>query len=141
MDLKVWAPFADFDKEWRFDFPRFVREGAEFRPSIDVVRTNGLLVLTAELPGMVADEVEVSLEGDILTIEGEKSDEREVSEADCYIHERMFGSFRRRIAVPDGVSADDIAADFTDGILTVSVTIPETKTEEPRRIPVGAQAS
>lgn len=138
MDLKIWAPFADLDKEWRLDFPRFVREATEFRPSMDVVRTDGQLVLTAELPGMTPDDVDVSLEGDILTIKGEKSDEREVTEADRYLHERTFGSFQRRIAVPDGVSADDVAADFDNGILTVRVTIPEEKTTEAKRIPVGA---
>ena len=141
MDLKVWAPFADFDREWRLDFPRLVREGAEFRPSIDVVRTNGQLVLTAELPGMAAEDVDVVLEGDILTVEGQKSDEREVSDEDHYIHERAFGSFRRRITVPEGVTADDVSADFAEGVLTVSVSIPDEKIEEPRRIPVGAKES
>lgn len=141
MDLRVWAPFTDLDKEWRFDFPRFVREATEFRPSMDVVKKDGQLVLTAELPGIGPDEVDVSLTGDMLTISGEKSEEREVTEADHYLHERTFGSFQRRIAVPDGVTADDIAADFDNGILTLRVTIPEEKTTEPRRIPVGAKTS
>jgi HSP20 family molecular chaperone IbpA len=52
MDLKTWTPLPYLDKEWRIEFPRFVREVGEFRPSMDVVRTDGQLVLTAELPGM-----------------------------------------------------------------------------------------
>ncbi len=141
MDLKTWSPIPYLDKEWRIEFPRFVREAGEFRPSMDIVRTNGQLVLTAELPGMSSDNVEVSLDGDILTIKGEKDDEREVSEADRYVHERTFGSFQRRITVPDGVTADSIDADFENGVLTVQVTLPEDKEVEPKRIPVGAKTS
>lgn len=139
MDLKTWTPFPHLEKEWRIDFPRLVRETGEFRPSIDVVRTNGELVLTAELPGMSSDDVEVSLDGDTLTIKGEKTDEREISEADRYLHERTFGSFKRRMTMPDGVSVDAIDANFENGVLTVQVTLPEEKCVEPKRIPVGAK--
>ena len=139
MELKLWSPFVDLDKEWHFDFPRFVRETTVFRPSMDVTRTDGELVLTAELPGISADEVDVSLDGDILTIKGEKSEEREVSEEDRYIRERTFGSFSRRIVVPDGVSADGIDASFDNGVLTVRVALPDEKAIEPRRIPVEAK--
>ena len=106
---------------------------------MDVVRTNGTLVLTAELPGMTADDVDVSLEGDVLTIKGEKADEREVTEADRYVHERTFGSFHRRMTVPDGVTAKAIDANFENGILTVQVTLPEAKEVEPKKIPVAAK--
>jgi HSP20 family protein len=141
MDLKTWTPLPYLDKEWRIEFPRFVREVGEFRPSMDVVRTDGQLVLTAELPGMSKDDVEVSLDGDILTIKGEKSDEREISEADRYVHERTFGSFQRRMTVPDGVTVDGIDADFENGVLTVQVALPEDMEVEPKRIPVGAKTS
>ena len=139
MDLKTWTPFPYLDREWRLDFPRFMRETNEFRPSIDVVRTNGTLVLTAELPGITADNVDVSLDGDILIIKGEKTEEREVSEADRYVHERTFGSFQRRMTVPDGVSAEGIDANFENGILTVQVVLPEDKEIEPKKIPVLAK--
>lgn len=141
MDLKVWAPFVDLDKEWRLDFPRLMRETEAFRPSMDVAKTDTEIVVTAELPGIDPESVEVSLDGDILTIAGEKSEEREESEADRYVHERVFGSFQRRIAVPDGVMADDIAANFDNGVLTVRVGIPAEKAVEPRRIPVGTKTS
>lgn len=138
MDLKLWAPFMDIDKEWRFDFPRVVREAASFRPSMDVTKTDGKLVLTAELPGISPDGVDVSLTGDILTIKGEKNEEREVSEEDRYLHERTYGSFQRRITVPDGVTPDSIEAKFDNGVLTVVVSVPEEKTAEAKHIPVGA---
>lgn len=139
MELKVWSPFGELDKEWRFDFPRLLHESFEFRPSIDVVKDDDRLVLTAELPGMTPDDVDVSLDGDILTVKGEKSDEREITEDDRYVSERTFGAFTRRITVPDGVSPDSIDATFANGVLTVEVKLPEEKTAEPRRIPIGAK--
>jgi HSP20 family protein len=137
VELKVWSPFADLEKEWRFDFPRLLT--TEFRPAIDVVRSENEIVLTAELPGMTPDDVDVSLDGDILTIKGEKSDEREISEDDRYVRERSFGSFTRRITVPEGVTAESIEANFDSGVLTVEVKLPEEKMIEPRHIPVGAK--
>ena len=137
MELKIWAPFDDVGKEWRFEIPRLLREASGFRPSMDVVKTDGHLVVTAELPGISSDDVEVSLDGDILTIKGEKREEKEVSEDDRYIHERSYGSFQRRITVPDGISADAIEASFDNGVLTVEVAVPEEKPTESKRIPVS----
>lgn len=136
MDLKMWTPFPYLDRDWHIDLPRLIREEG-FHPSVDVVNKDGRLVITAELPGMTADDVDVSLESDILTIKGEKSDEREVTEDDRYIHERTFGSFQRRIAVPDGVTPDSINAQFDNGVLTLEVKLPEAKEKEPQKIPVG----
>jgi HSP20 family protein len=141
MELKMWSPFLDIDKDWHFDFPRLVRETTAFHPSIDVVKTDGRMVLTAELPGIAPEDVDVSLDGDILTIKGEKTEEWKISEDDRYMHERTFGAFQRRIAVPDGVSPDAIEASFENGVLTVQITLPEEKSIEPQRIPVGTKAS
>lgn len=139
MKLKEWAPFPYLDTDWRIDFPRIVRESYAFRPAIDVVRTVDRLVLTVELPGMSPDDVDISLDGDVLTIKGEKTDDNEVSEEDRYLHERSFGAFQRRIVVPDGISADAIDASFDNGVLTVDVELPEETTSEPKKIPVGAK--
>ncbi|HSJ83711.1 MAG TPA: Hsp20/alpha crystallin family protein [Acidimicrobiia bacterium] len=144
MELKVWSPFFDLDKEWHlFDFPRVAREitGFAIRPSIDLVKKDGELIVTVELPGIDPENVEVSLDDDILTITGEKTDEREISEDDRYMHERSFGKFQRRIPLPDGVSADKVTADYDKGVLTVSVPLPEDTTPEPRHIPVEVKAT
>lgn len=137
MDLKLWSPFFDVEKEWRFDLPRPFGEGIfGFRPTLDVVKGDGELIVTAELPGIDPDEVEVALDGNYLTIKGEKSEEKEVTEDDRYIHERTYGKFQRRIPMPEGVSADKIAANYDKGVLTIKVTLPEEKAIEPRTIPV-----
>lgn len=137
MELKLWSPFLDTEREWRFDLPRLFGEGIfGFRPTLDVVKGEGELVLTAELPGIDPDEVEVALDGNYLTIKGEKTEEKEVSEDNRYIHERSYGKFHRRIPMPEGVSADKIVANYDKGVLTITVTLPEEKTIEPRTIPV-----
>lgn len=138
MELRTWTPF-DLERDWRFfDFPRFAREitGLEFRPSIDVVREEGEIVVTAELPGMDVEDIDVALDGDVLTIRGEKSEEKEISEEDRYVHERTYGSFQRRITLPEGVDPDKMNATYEKGVLVVRVEIPEEKVDEPLHIPV-----
>lgn len=144
MELKLWSPFLDLDRGWRFDFPRFGlgREIAEFgfRPSIDLVKEDGELAVTAELPGMDPKDIEVTIEGDVLTIRGEKSEEREISEDDRYVHERSFGKFLRRIPLPDGTSPNKMSATYDKGVLTVQVTLPTEAKPQARQIPVEVRA-
>lgn len=144
MELKLWKPFFDLDREWRaFDLPRLTAEmtGFAFRPSVDLVKSDGELVVTAELPGIDPNAVEVTLADDVLTIKGEKSEERETSEDDRYLHERSYGTFQRRIALPAGTSADKMTAHYDKGVLTVRVTLPEEVQPEARHIPVQVTAT
>jgi HSP20 family protein len=115
----------------------------EFRPSIDATRTDGELIVKAELPGIdPAKDMEITVDEDFLTIKGEKTQEKEVKEEDRYVHERRYGKFVRRIPVPEGVSADKISAMYKDGVLTVKVMLPEEKAIfEPRQIPVEMSTS
>ena len=144
MELKVWSPLLDLDREWHFDLPRFALSrdlfGFDFRPSIDVVEDEGELVVTTELPGMDPAEIDVSIEGDILTIKGEKTAETKVSEDDRYLHERSYGTFQRRIALPTGTSPDKMSATYDKGVLTVHVTLPEEKKPQALNIPVEVKA-
>lgn len=144
MELKLWSPLLDLDREMRFDFPRFGfgREmaGFEFRPSIDLVREDGELVVTAELPGMDPKDIDVSIEADVLTIKGEKSEEKEISDDDRYFHERSYGKFLRRISLPDGTSPDTMSAAYDQGVLTVHVTLPKETKPQTRQIPVEVKA-
>jgi HSP20 family protein len=147
MELKLWSPMFDLDKEWRLDFPRLVdfpvlnREltGFDFRPAIDVVREDGELVATVELPGMDPKDIEVTIEGDYVLITGEKLEERKISEEDRYFRERSFGKFLRRFRLPEGTSPDKMNAVYDKGLLTLHITLPEEKSPEPRQIPVEAK--
>lgn len=145
MELKVWTPFLDLDKEFRlFDFPRLIGEGRDFpiRPSVDIVKKNGDMVVTAELPGLDPEkDIEITVDGSVLSIKGEKTEEKEISEDDRYMHERSYGKFQRRISLPGGVSPDKVTADYDKGILTVHVGLPKEKVEEHRTIPVKAKTT
>jgi HSP20 family protein len=145
MELKVWTPFLDLDKEFRlFDFPRLISEGRDFpiRPSVDIVRKNGDMVVTAELPGLDPEkDIEITVDGSVLSIKGEKTEEKEISEDDRYMHERSYGKFQRRISLPGGVSPDKVTADYDKGILTVHVGLPKEKAEEHRTIPVKVKTT
>ncbi len=126
--------FEDFDGGfWRSPFrvPSF--EAAPFRrgettfaamPAVDVSETDKAYEITAELPGMDEKNVEVKLANGVLTIKGEKQDEKEEKKKDYYMRERSFGSFERTFAVPDGVDSDKIEASFKKGLL--SVTLPKS---------------
>ena len=144
MELKLWSPLFDLDREWHFDFPRFAfgRDFGvfEFRPSIDVVKEDGELVVTAEVPGIDPNDIDVTIDGDVLTIKGEKSEEKEISEEKRYVHERSYGKFLRRIPLPDGTSADKMSAAYDKGVLTVHVTLPEEVKPQARHIPVEVKS-
>ena len=77
--------------------------------------------ITAELPGMDEKNVEVKLINGVLTIKGEKQDDKEEKKKDYYMRERSFGSFQRSFQVPEGVDTDKIEANFKKGVLTVTL--------------------
>lgn len=144
MKLELWRPLIDLEKEWDalFHLPRLLDKDSEFpfRPSMDVARANGDMIVTAELPGIDPDkDLEITVDDDYLIIKGEKSEEKEQTEEDRYTHERRFGEFIRRIPVPEGVDAEKISADYVKGVLTVTVRLPEETTpKEPQKISVGS---
>jgi HSP20 family protein len=90
-------------------------------PAVDIAEREDAYEVTAELPGMDEKNIEVKLSNGYLTIKGEKQEEKEEKKKDYYLHERHFGSFERRFAVPEGVDSDKIEASFKKGILTVTL--------------------
>jgi HSP20 family protein len=109
-------------------------------PAVNVEEKKDEVVLTAELPGLGHDDVEIELENNILTIRGEKREEREEGDDDSRYHlwERRYGSFQRSFTVPRTVKPTDINAVFENGILTVHMPkVPEAKG---RKISIGKKA-
>jgi HSP20 family protein len=90
-------------------------------PAMDVAETEKAYEITAELPGMSESDVEVVASNGVLTIKGEKKEEREEKKKDYYLSERRYGSFARRLQIPEDVDADKIEAAFKKGILTVTL--------------------
>jgi HSP20 family protein len=106
-------------------------------PRTNVTETQESLTITAELPGLEAKDVDVAISGDMLTIKGEKKQEKEEKDEHHHLMECSYGSFSRMVRLPAPVAADKIKASVKNGVLTV--TLPKTEEAKPKAIPVTAQ--
>jgi HSP20 family protein len=115
--------------------------GGTWVPAVNVEESAEALVLSAELPGMKQDDIELELENNILTIRGEKTEERREGEEGRRYHvwERRYGSFQRSFTLPRTVKAEDIQAEFEDGILRVRM--PKSPEARSRRIAIGGETT
>ncbi len=104
-------------------------------PAIEVKEKDGKLLLIAELPGVNKEDVKVHLDGDTLVVEGERKQEKEEKREGYYHSERSYGKFYRSIPLPEGAKTDQTTAQFNNGVLEVSVPIPEAKAKR-QDIPV-----
>jgi HSP20 family protein len=93
-------------------------------PAVDIIEKEQAYVISAEMPGVPASNVEVRLSDEQLSIKGEKTEEAEEDRKGVYVSERRYGSFQRTFRVPEGVDRDKIEASFANGVLTV--TLPKT---------------
>lgn len=106
--------------------PAFAGGGASL-PRMDVSETDKAIEIEAELPGLETKDVQINLADNVLTIRGEKKSEREEKNKDYHLVERSFGSFSRSVELPQGVKAEDIAAEIAKGVLKVTVKKPAPK--------------
>ena len=107
----------------------------DWAPSVDVSETDDTFEVRAELPGVAKDDLRVSVKDNLLTLSGEKRQEN-VDDTQNYRRvERRYGSFERRFTLPADVNTDDIKAEYTDGVLTLSIPKPEIA--KPTEIPVA----
>ena len=120
-----------------FTRPVNLRDGGWSAPAIDMYQTDDEVVVKAALPGFKADEVQINVTGDVLTLRGEMKHEEEKTERSWHIREHRWGSFERSIALPTAVVADKANADFSNGILTVS--LPKAEEVKPKTITVKAK--
>ena len=109
-----------------FDVEPFWRGELSFAkaPATDIIEKDKEYEITAELPGMDESNIDVKFADGLLTIKGEKKEEREETKKDYYLSERRYGAFHRSFQIPSGVDADKIVASFKNGVLTV--TLPKT---------------
>jgi HSP20 family protein len=142
---QMWRPFEGLRREvdrlfdefdggfWRspfrspfFDLAPSRRAEATFTavPAVDVSESDKAYEITAEMPGMDEKNIEVKVANGVLTIKGEKQEDKEEKKKDYYMRERSFGSFERNFQVPEGVETDKIEANFKNGVL--SVTLPKS---------------
>jgi len=153
-ELTTWkpfrelAPFRDFER-MRRDMDRFwdsfleggqrrkTDDSGEWFPSLDVAETKNDLVVKAEVPGMDAKNIGISISDGVLTIKGEKKEEREEKEADYHLVERSYGAFTRSIRLPAEVHGDKINATYKNGVL--KITLPKSEEAKKKEIKIKVE--
>jgi len=110
----------------------FVAEPMAWVPAIDIIESAKEFLLTAELPGMDQKDIDVSVEDGMLTIRGEKTEEKKEGEEDKkgYLYERTYGSFQRSFALPPLVDGANVAAEFDKGVLKIH--LPKSADAKPK---------
>ena len=111
LQAPLFRPLSDTDSFWRRDF------GFNLTPAIDIVEKDAAFEVTAELPGLDVKDIDVQLANGMLTIKGEKREEKEEKTKDRYVSERRYGSFRRSLQVPDSVDTNKIEIRFQERCL------------------------
>ena len=144
MEPAPWTPFEDLTS-WREEMGKFFTKVlAEPRapgalavfwlPAIEISETMDKVIVRAELPGLEAKDVAVSMSGDLLTIKGEKKQEEEEKDEHFHYAERYYGSFQRSARLPVSVEVDKVEATFNRGIL--KITLPKVAGAEKMEIRV-----
>lgn len=151
-ELTVWkpfremAPFREFermrkemDRLWDSFFERRPRTGdmGEWYPSLDVAETKNDVVIKAEVPGMDPKDIDISLSNGVLTIKGEKKQEREEKEGDYHFTERSFGTFTRAIQLPAEVQSEKIEASYKNGVL--KIILPKSEEAKRKQIKINVE--
>ena len=134
MSIIRWSPmniepFEDMDR-W-FDFGRGV---SNFAPAVDVFEDEDNVYIETPLPGIDPEKVNISIENDILTIEGSSEQKSEVDEKNYYRREVRAGSFHRAVALPSLVKSDSATALYESGVL--KITIPKEERAKPKKVKV-----
>jgi HSP20 family protein len=145
-DIVRWDPFRDLER-MRSEFDRMFSRPADgnggalrapWSPVSDVIETENAIVITAELPGVKDEDVDIEIQNGMLIIKGERRLEDEVTKDRYYHLERSYGGFERSFRLPEGVEEDDITAGVAYGVLRV--TIPKPKLAEAKRVPIATGA-
>jgi HSP20 family protein len=138
----VWSLERQLDDVFRpfFAFPMTPVFAGGLIPPVDAFYKGGNLIVHMELPGIDPEKVKLTVEQDILVIRGERARREKVEKEHFVQMERSYGTFERRIAIPTGVDEAQIGAEYCDGVLEITVPLPEDTRAEPKTIPIHATA-
>lgn len=154
MGIERWRPFRSTIDRWEplgsiaeiqgemnrlFDtfFGRPTGTGLAQRlwaPAMDMYETSDHLVVAFELPGVKEKEVHVSISDDVLTVRGERAQQQEIKEENCYRLERWYGKFERTVPLPLPVQTDKVKATYRDGVLEIK--LPKAEAVKPKEIKI-----
>jgi HSP20 family protein len=124
----VWQQFFDFARQG---------EPAAFSANLDVSETAKEVIIKADLPGLTEDQIDLEIVGDMLSLKGERSEERKDETESRRIVERSWGRFERSLRLPFTPGEKDVSTSFTNGVLTINVKKPKSLETARRKIPIG----
>jgi HSP20 family protein len=147
MSLIRWDPFASVDEQFTralpglfASWPRFALHDSaarlEWRPSADISESEQEYLIRAELPAVKKEDVKVTVDNNIVTIQGERKQTKEHESEKVHRMESFYGSFARSFSLPDNANADAIRCESKDGILTVHVPKRQTERQKVTQIKV-----
>ena len=125
-----------FDRFWDEGIPRLPAMG-DWAPAMDVSETKDAVMVKAEVPGMESKDIQLSLQDQLLTVKGEKKEEKEDKDEHYYRMERSYGAFVRTVRLPATVDGSKVTATFKNGLL--KVTLPKSTTAKGTTIPIKAE--
>ena len=132
-----WNPYREMttlqralDNAWTVDWDG----GRVWRPALDVVENEDAYVVKATLPGLKPEDIDISIEDDVLTIKAKHTEEHEESEENYLLRERRYGAFHRAVRLPSSVNGDEASAEVKDGVLIL--TLPKREEFKPKQIEV-----
>ncbi|MFE8070436.1 Hsp20/alpha crystallin family protein [Marinobacteraceae bacterium S3BR75-40.1] len=144
-----WNPFAELEEMLdRYSrgstFPRLgsrtdetgrdLMQRADWAPAVDISEDKEAFYIHAELPGVKKDDIKVNVQDGVLTLQGERRDERDVEEEKRHRIERFYGSFARSFTLPENVDEEGVEAQYKDGVLNLKLK--KTEKSKPRSIDV-----
>lgn len=146
-ELTLWRPFKELerirkemDSLWDTLFDRRPVRGdgvSEWMPSLDLSETKNSYIVSAEIPGIEPKDVEISLTDNVLTIKGEKKQEKQEDNENYHLIERSYGSFTRSFRLPVQVQADKVKATYKNGVL--KITLPKTEEAKKKEIKIAVE--
>jgi len=135
---RLFEDFAGDLSPWsRLEVPFFGSREDGLVPTVDVKETEKEIVVTAELPGLQEKDVDLTIRDGVLSLKGEKKDESKKEGDNYYVTERRYGSFHRAFRLPDSANEDKATADFSDGVLTVTVPKKAEAVKTEKKIKIG----
>jgi len=149
MNLTRWDPYRElntlsdrFTRAFGLTTPERNRDEelslGSWLPPVDIAEDKDKITLTAELPGFKEDQIEIQMEGGVLTLRGERKFEEEKDGRNFHRVERSYGQFVRSFTLPNNVNRDAIKANFADGLLKIE--LPKHEEAKPRQIKISADS-
>jgi len=148
MAIVRWQPYGavaslqeGINRLFNDAFPRSLTDDdfalSSWKPAVDIYDKDEAIVIHAELPGVQKENISIEVKENVLTLKGERIENKEITQDKFFRKERSFGSFQRAFTLPSAIDPESIKASFKDGVLEVEIPKPEEK--KPKQIQINIE--